>query len=101
MFVNNIEAQGDLYKDYDAAVQYLDHITQKYEEISCTYLSDPSLPTVVIMNNGWKPDADFDVTQRSWYSDAIDNDDIAVKCGYLMNRFGGTTRDNYEQACCD
>ena len=77
MFVNNIEAQGDLYKDYDAAVQYLDHITQKYEEISCTYLSDPSLPTVVIMNNGWKPDADFDVTQRSWYSDAIDNDDIA------------------------
>ena len=88
MFVNNIEAQGDLYKDYDAAVQYLDHITQKYEEISCTYLSDPSLPTVVIMNNGWKPDADFDVTQRSWYSDAIDNDDIAVSAPYLDEQTG-------------
>ena len=88
MFVNNIEAQGDLYKDYDAAVQYLDHITQKYEEISCTYLSDPSLPTVVIMNNGWKPDADFDVTQRSWYSDAIDNDDIAVSDPYLDEQTG-------------
>ena len=88
MFVNNMEAQGDLYKDYDAAVKYLDHITQKYEEISCTYLSDPSLPAVVIMNNGWKPDADFDVTQRSWYSDAIDNDDIAVSDPYLDKQTG-------------
>lgn len=88
MFVNNMEAQGDLYKDYDAAVKYLDHITQKYEEISCTYLSDPSLPTVVIMNNGWKPDADFDVTKRSWYSDAIDNDDIAVSDPYLDEQTG-------------
>lgn len=69
-------------------MQYLDHITQKYEEISCTYLSDPSLPTVVIMNNGWKPDADFDVTQRSWYSDAIDNDDIAVSDPYLDEQTG-------------
>ena len=88
MFVNNMEAQGDLYKDYDAAVKYLDHITQKYDEISCTYLSDPSLPAVVIMNNGWKPDADFDVTQRSWYSDAIDNDDIAVSDPYLDEQTG-------------
>lgn len=88
MFVNNMEAQGDLYKDYDAAVKYLDHITQKYEEISCTYLSDPSLPAVVIMNNGWKPDADFDVTQRSWYSDAIDNDDIVVSDPYLDEQTG-------------
>ncbi|MCI7062452.1 MAG: methyl-accepting chemotaxis protein [Lachnospiraceae bacterium] len=88
MFVNNMEAQGDLYKDYDAAVKYLDHVTQKYEDISCTYLSDPSLPTVVIMNNGWKPDADFDVTKRSWYSDAIDNDDIAVSDPYLDEQTG-------------
>ncbi len=88
MFVNNMEAHGDLYKDYDAAVAYLDDVTQKYEEISCTYLSDPSLPTVVIMNNGWKPDADFDVTQRSWYSDAIDNDDIAVSDPYLDEQTG-------------
>lgn len=88
MFVNNMEAHGDLYKDYDAAVAYLDDVTQKYGEISCTYLSDPSLPTVVIMNNGWKPDADFDVTQRSWYSDAIDNDDIAVSDPYLDEQTG-------------
>lgn len=88
MFVNNMEAQGDLYKDYDAAVKYLDQVTQKYEDISCTYLSDPSLPTVVIMNNGWKPDADFDVTKRSWYSDAIDNDDIAVSDPYMDEQTG-------------
>ncbi|MCI5936745.1 MAG: methyl-accepting chemotaxis protein [Eubacterium sp.] len=88
MFVNNVEAQGNLYKDYDAAVKYLDQVTQKYTDISCTYLSDPSLPTVVIMNNGWKPDADFDVTKRSWYSDAIGNDDIAVSDPYLDEQTG-------------
>lgn len=56
MFVNSIEAQGNLYQDHEAAVAYLDSITQKYSHISCTYISDPNLPQLVIMNNGWVPD---------------------------------------------
>ena len=89
MFVDSLEAQGDLYKDYDATVAYLDDITKNYEEISCTYLSDPSLPTLVIMNNGWMPDAGFDVAARSWYSNAIDTDDIAITEPYLDEQTGG------------
>lgn len=89
MFVDSLEAQGDLYKDYDATVAYLDDITKNYEEISCTYLSDPSLPTLVIMNNGWVPEAGFDVTARSWYSNAIGTDDIAITEPYLDEQTGG------------
>lgn len=89
MFVDSLEAQGDLYKDYDATVAYLDDITKNYEEISCTYLSDPSLPTLVIMNNGWAPEAGFDVAARSWYSNAIGTDDIAITEPYLDEQTGG------------
>lgn len=89
MFVNSVEAQGDLYKDYDKAVAYLDDITKKYEEISCTYISDPNLPQLVIMNNGWAPEAGFDVTARSWYSEAIDNDEVYITEPYADEQTGG------------
>lgn len=89
MFVDSVVAQGDLYQDYDKMVAYLDDITQKNEDISCTYLSDPKLPQVVIMNNGWLPDDDFDVSQRSWYTEAIDQDDIAITEPYLDEQTGG------------
>lgn len=89
MFVNSVEAQGDMYKDYDKTLAYLNDITQKYEEISCTYISDPKLPQLVIMNNGWTPDPDFDVASRSWYSEAIDNDDIYITAPYADVQTGG------------
>ena len=89
MFVSTIEAQGDMYKDYEKTRSFLDGITKNYEDISCSYLSDPSIPEIVIMNNGWKPDADFDVTERSWYSEAIDNDDICITAPYLDEQTGG------------
>lgn len=88
MFVNSIEAQGDLYQDYDAAVKYLNDITVKYGHISCTYISDPALPNLVIMNNGWIPDPDFDVAGREWYSNAIDNDDIYITSPYADEQTG-------------
>ena len=89
MFVSTIEAQGDMYQDYEKTRSFLDDITKNYEDISCSYLSDPSIPGIVIMNNGWKPDPDFDVTERSWYSEAIDNDDICITAPYLDEQTGG------------
>lgn len=89
MFVNSIEAQGDLYQDYDTTVKYLNDITVKYEHISCTYISDPAIPNLVIMNNGWMPEAGFDVAGREWYSNAIDNDDIYITSPYTDEQTGG------------
>ena len=89
MFVESVVAQGDLYQDYEATVAYLDAITKKHEDISCTYISDPKIPQVVIMNNGWTPDEGFDVTERSWYSEAIGNDNIVITEPYLDEQTGG------------
>lgn len=89
MFVNSVEAQGDLYLHYDAAVEYLNHITMNYDHISCTYISDPALEKLVIMNNGWTPDPDFDVAGREWYAGAIDTDDIYITAPYLDEQTGG------------
>lgn len=89
MFVDSIEAQGDMYKDYDKTVDYLNDITMKYDHISCTYISDPALPQVVIMNNGWTPDPGFDVAGRSWYSEAIDNDEVYITAPYSDEQTGG------------
>lgn len=88
MFVNSVVAQGNMYQDYDRTVAYLDSITKNYEDISCTYLADPGLPERVIMNNGWKPDADFDLAGREWYSEAIDNDEIAITAPYADEQTG-------------
>lgn len=88
MFVDNIETQGDSYKNYDKTVAYLDEITQKYSHISCTYISDPDLPNQVIMNTGWVPDASFDVAAREWYSNAIDNDEIWITAPYADEQTG-------------
>lgn len=89
MFVDSIQAQGDLYQDHDKAVAFLAEITEKYPDISCTYLSDPSLPQLVIMSNGWVPDPDFDVAGREWYKNAIDNDDVAITAPYADVQTGG------------
>ena len=88
LFVNSIEAQGNLYQNYDAMVAYLASITQKYDDISVTYISDPSIPKLVIMSNGWTPSPDFDVAARSWYSGAIDNDDIYITAPYQDEQTG-------------
>ncbi len=88
MFVDSVEAQGDLYQNYEEMVAYLNDITQKYSHISCTYLSDPGLPQLVIMNNGWLPDSDFDVAAREWYYAAIDNDEIAITAPYADEQTG-------------
>ena len=82
MFVNSLEAQGNMYQNYEETRVYLDNITVKYPGISSTYLADPGIKEVVIMNNGWKPGPDFDITKRSWYSEAINNDDIAISAPY-------------------
>lgn len=88
MFVSSLEAQGDMYKNRAVTTAYLDYITGQYEDISCTYLADPSIDGQVIMNNGWVAPSDFDLTVREWYSAAIDNDDFHITEPYLDKQTG-------------
>lgn len=88
MFVQSIEAQDGIWEEYDKLVTYLNDITEQYSEVSCTYLADPSLKPIVIMNNGWLPPEEFDITTRDWYKMAINNDDIAITEPYLDEQTG-------------
>ncbi len=83
MFVNSIRAQGDMYKDYDRTVDYLDEITQNYTHISASYLSAENMPQKLIINSGWLPGEDYDLTLRDWYINAVDTDDIIITGPYI------------------
>lgn len=89
IFVDSIEAQGNAYQNTPMMIAYLDSITQRYDDISCSYLSDPDLPGLVMMNNGWVPPEDFDVASREWYRGAIDNDEIYITAPYADEQTGG------------
>lgn len=101
MFVQSIEAQNGVWEDYDRLVAYLNDITEQYSEISCTYLADPSLEQIVIMNNGWLPPEGFDITERDWYKMAIDNDDIAITEPYLDKQTGQYCVTFSKRVVCD
>ena len=101
MFVQSIEAQNGVWEDYDRLVAYLNDITEQYSEISCTYLADPSLEQIVIMNNGWLPPEGFDITERDWYKMAIDNDDIAITEPYLDQQTGQYCVTFSKRVVCD
>ena len=101
MFVQSIEAQNGVWEDYDRLVAYLNDITEQYSEISCTYLADPSLEQIVIMNNGWLPPEEFDITERDWYKMAIDNDDIAITEPYLDKQTGQYCVTFSKRVVCD
>ncbi len=101
MFVQSIEAQNGVWEGYDRLVAYLNDITEQYSEISCTYLADPSLEQIVIMNNGWLPPEGFDITERDWYKLAIDNDDIAITEPYLDQQTGQYCVTFSKRVVCD
>lgn len=56
---------------YEDTVQFIDDIVKENDEISVAYVCNPEYEHMVIMNNGWVPDADFNVVGRDWYDSAL------------------------------
>ena len=67
MFASIISTHPEMIDDYEGTIDYLDRITKQYPEISVTYMSGPQLDPQVYMNNGWKPEPGWNVTERPWY----------------------------------
>ena len=67
MFSDVIAADPTVLDDYDAGVKWLNDIGQNYPEMSACYLANPYREHAVTMNNGWVPEPDYRVEQRSWY----------------------------------
>ncbi|MCH5285983.1 MAG: response regulator [Christensenellaceae bacterium] len=73
MFSNVIMAQPEMLDDYDGMVKFLDDVTRNYPRISATYIANPDFSHghAIVMNNGWVPDPDYHVEERSWYTGAL------------------------------
>ena len=90
MFCSEISARPEMLDDYDNAVEYLRRVTEQYPEISVTYMSNPELNPSVYMNNGWKPEPGWDVTERPWYKDALASENgWSISAPYFDDQTGG------------
>ena len=75
MFCANISTNPSILDDYDATIDYLNRITNLYDQVSATYIANKDFEPTVYMNNGWKPGKDFKIEDRQWYMDTINSDD--------------------------
>lgn len=89
VFTDPISVQPDILDDYDKAVEWLDRIAKKYPSISVCYIANPYKEKTVIMNNGWKPDADWKVEERDWYKKTEkSHSGMSVSAPYLDEQTG-------------
>lgn len=90
MFCSVISTNPEMINDYEGMIGYLDRITQKYPEISVTYLGNPELSPSVYMNNGWIPEAGWHVQERPWYVATLDSPDgFSITAPYYDSQTGG------------
>ncbi|MBQ7199001.1 MAG: response regulator [Selenomonadaceae bacterium] len=75
MFVNILGKHPEFMDDYPSAVKFLNDLAKKYPEISVCYMSNPYKEHILIMNNGWQPDENFDLETRPWYIAAEKSED--------------------------
>ena len=79
-YANLIASDPAIIDDYDSAVRSLDSIAKQYPEVSAVYIANPEFDPNVYMNNGWKPDENFHVEERAWYTDTL-----AAKDGWSIS----------------
>ena len=90
MFVSTISSNPDMLDDYDAAIRYLNGITEQFPEISVTYMTSLDLEPTVYMNNGWKPGPGFHVDERPWYIGAcMSKTGWSITAPYYDEQTGG------------
>ena len=71
MFTDIISSQPQILNNYDSAVRWLDRMSQGYSAFSVCYVANQFAEHPIIMNTGWTPSSDFDMTKREWYTEAM------------------------------
>ncbi|WP_051656633.1 cache domain-containing protein [Butyrivibrio sp. AE3004] len=75
MFCVNISTKPEILNDSQEIIDYLDRITECYNQISASYIANKDFEQVVYMNTGWRPESGFKVEDRQWYMDTINSED--------------------------
>lgn len=89
VIADSIAAQPGFANDYDKAVDYLDAIVSKYDNISVAYLCNPEWEHTVLMNNRWEPESNWHVEERQWYIDTVISDNnFSIAAPYLDEQTG-------------
>ncbi|MGN1137192.1 MAG: cache domain-containing protein [Oscillospiraceae bacterium] len=86
---DSIAAQPGFVDDYDSAVEYLDSVVSKHDDISVAYICNPEWEHTVIMNNRWEPDENWHVEERQWYIDTlVSKENFSVSAPYFDEQTG-------------
>ncbi|MBQ8923415.1 MAG: response regulator [Lachnospiraceae bacterium] len=72
--VNNIHSNSSMLENYDETVKWLDEIDELNEDVASAYIVLPDEAHSLIVSGGWQPDDNFNVEERHWYIDTIDED---------------------------
>ena len=90
MFEQVILAKPEMLEDYDGMVSFLSSVASYYQGISTAFIANPDFAHghAMIMNNGWVPEADFNVETRAWYTGALTSTGINVTAPYITMRTG-------------
>ncbi len=90
MFVNTIALEPEMLEDYEGTIRYLNGMTKRYSDISATYMASPDREPSIYMNNGWKPEEDWEVEERPWYIGAMESKKgWSITTPYYDQRTGG------------
>lgn len=73
---------------------YVDEMVKQFEDVSAVYVCVEEKGVVysdgimTYMSGGWVPDADFVVSERSWYKGAMETDEVYVSDPYVDEQSG-------------
>lgn len=93
-FINTVAAgatSGAAKSDYRA---YVDTMVEQYDNVSAVYVCVKqdgviySDGIMTYMSGGWVPEADFVVSDRDWYSGAVNSDSVYISEPYVDEQSG-------------
>ncbi len=93
-FINTVAAgatSGAAKSDYRA---YVDTMVEQYDNVSAVYVCVKqdgviySDGIMTYMSGGWVPDDDFVVSERDWYSGAVNSDGVYISEPYVDEQSG-------------
>ena len=93
-FINTVAngaASGAVKSDYYA---YVDELVEQYDDVSAVYVCVKQDGVIYVdgvmtyMSGGWLPGEDFVVSERSWYTGAVNTDGVYVSEPYVDEQSG-------------
>lgn len=93
-FINTVASGAPVGSTEEDYYTYVDTMAGLYEDVSAVYVCVKQDGVVyqdgimTYMSGGWVPDADFVVTERSWYSGAAATDGVYVSEPYADEQTG-------------